>query len=367
MTRDDARKLLGGYATGSLTEAERKLLFEAALEDQDLFDELAREDELKQLLDEPGARNRLIAALTPPPEEGVVLIRRPIWIWSAVALAAVAFAVTAWTVLRPTKPVQVAQMADRAAPLPAPTTAEPATAAPQIESRAEANKPTDKKKIAPAAPAAQPAPAAPEKKAEENKADQQKDERDRALDAVQPPVSGGGGGAGASPPARQAREQAAAQQSAQQQPPPQPAPVQQSAQETLQVQAQNGILPAAPVAPRRSAPSAKSSRVSAFAAKTPRFALDYTVEPEFLTLRFSADGWLSLHFAPGDDTIALAHVTAGQTRREPIPNNATEAAIVFAVEAQTDAALGVQITRSDRKGAVEDPAGKRIEFLLKFY
>jgi len=34
MTPDEARKLLGGYATGSLTEAERTALFEAALEDQ---------------------------------------------------------------------------------------------------------------------------------------------------------------------------------------------------------------------------------------------------------------------------------------------------------------------------------------------
>ena len=60
-------------------------------------------------------------------------------------------------------------------------------------------------------------------------------------------------------------------------------------------------------------------------------------------------------------------VSAGQIRREPIPNNATEAAIVFAVEAQTDATFGVQITRSDRKGTVEDLSGKRVEFLLKFY
>ncbi len=56
MTRDEIRKLIGGYATGSLTEAERKPLFEAALEDQELFDELAREQALKEMLDEPGAK-----------------------------------------------------------------------------------------------------------------------------------------------------------------------------------------------------------------------------------------------------------------------------------------------------------------------
>ena len=36
MTSEQARKLLGGYATNSLTEAERKALFDAALDDQEL-------------------------------------------------------------------------------------------------------------------------------------------------------------------------------------------------------------------------------------------------------------------------------------------------------------------------------------------
>jgi len=40
---DEIRKLIGGYATGTLTAAEQKLLFDAALDDQELFDELARE------------------------------------------------------------------------------------------------------------------------------------------------------------------------------------------------------------------------------------------------------------------------------------------------------------------------------------
>ena len=61
MSQDETRKLLGGYATDSLTEAERRVLFEAALQDQELFDELAGEQVLKEVLDEPGARQRLIA------------------------------------------------------------------------------------------------------------------------------------------------------------------------------------------------------------------------------------------------------------------------------------------------------------------
>ena len=84
-------------------------------------------------------------------------------------------------------------------------------------------------------------------------------------------------------------------------------------------------------------------------------------------MKFAADGWLSLHFAPW-----RRHHRARARHRRPgppraIPNNATEAAIVFAVEAQTDPTLGVQITRPDKSGTVEDPSGKRIEFLLKFY
>ena len=49
MTPDHIRQLLGGYATGTLTDQEKKLLFEAALEDQELFDAMAAEDSLREL------------------------------------------------------------------------------------------------------------------------------------------------------------------------------------------------------------------------------------------------------------------------------------------------------------------------------
>ena len=38
MNREDIQKLLGGYATGTLTPEEQQALFSAALEDQELFD-----------------------------------------------------------------------------------------------------------------------------------------------------------------------------------------------------------------------------------------------------------------------------------------------------------------------------------------
>ena len=52
MRPEDIRKLLGGYATGTLTAEERQALFEAALDDQALFDALAKEQPLRDLLDE---------------------------------------------------------------------------------------------------------------------------------------------------------------------------------------------------------------------------------------------------------------------------------------------------------------------------
>lgn len=69
MSADEARQLLGGYATGNLSPAEREALFLAALEHQEVFDELVREQEWKELLDDPTMRLDLIEALTEVPDE----------------------------------------------------------------------------------------------------------------------------------------------------------------------------------------------------------------------------------------------------------------------------------------------------------
>ena len=84
MNRDDIHKLIAGYATGTLTEDERTALFAAALEDQDLFDELAREQELKELIEEPGVRSRLVAALEPKKKWW----EKAHWTWAAAATVA---------------------------------------------------------------------------------------------------------------------------------------------------------------------------------------------------------------------------------------------------------------------------------------
>ena len=66
MKRDEAEKLLGGYATGSLTGEERELLFTAALEDQKLFEALADEEALRDALSDEAFKRELIVALSEP-------------------------------------------------------------------------------------------------------------------------------------------------------------------------------------------------------------------------------------------------------------------------------------------------------------
>ena len=68
MKPQDAEKLLGGYATDTLTEAERQALFEAALANQDLFNALADEQALRELLSDPRCRRRLLGLLKPRKE-----------------------------------------------------------------------------------------------------------------------------------------------------------------------------------------------------------------------------------------------------------------------------------------------------------
>lgn len=63
MTQEEIRKLLGGYATDALSADERRILFEAALEDQELFNALQNEDALRELLADPVTRAQARQAL----------------------------------------------------------------------------------------------------------------------------------------------------------------------------------------------------------------------------------------------------------------------------------------------------------------
>ena len=89
--RTEAEKLLGGHATGILTLEERKILFAAALERQDIFDALADEEALRELLADPAAREALLAALAPAATPKVV----PFWRRTGVLGAAASLLVAA--------------------------------------------------------------------------------------------------------------------------------------------------------------------------------------------------------------------------------------------------------------------------------
>lgn len=64
---DEIRRLLGGYASGSLTEEEREQLYQAALEDPAVFEAMADEQPLRDLLDDPSHRAELLAAVQERP------------------------------------------------------------------------------------------------------------------------------------------------------------------------------------------------------------------------------------------------------------------------------------------------------------
>ncbi len=92
MTRE-AKHLVAGYATDSLREAERQELLRAALDDQALFDTLVEEDGLRELLQDPAARQEVLAALEQPTcwERVRAWFERPATLLDLGAVAAVGF------------------------------------------------------------------------------------------------------------------------------------------------------------------------------------------------------------------------------------------------------------------------------------
>jgi len=172
MSPEDIKKLLGGYATGTLTAEERQALFAAALEDQELFDALAREQSLRDLLRDPAARAELLSALdTPASRTGGFWqwLRRPAVAGLAMAGVAAIAIVAVWqgTRVAPLKPAEPVIVADlkRPEPVPGLSSAPPVAPARQPEAStrtkagdAPAAAMTDKKTTLAIAPP--PAPAA---------------------------------------------------------------------------------------------------------------------------------------------------------------------------------------------------------------
>lgn len=106
MTQEEIHKLLGGYAANTLTEGERASLFEAALDDQALFDALHNEDALRELMADPISREQVRQALQPA--RRVPWMRRP-WAIGTAGVAAAAIVAVA-IVISQRKPVQQAAL-----------------------------------------------------------------------------------------------------------------------------------------------------------------------------------------------------------------------------------------------------------------
>jgi hypothetical protein len=83
MTDDRLHALLSAYAAGTLTAEERQALFAAAVERQDLFDSLMETEPLRELLEDPAIKAKLVAKLTPTLPKP-----RRIWSWGPRQLAA---------------------------------------------------------------------------------------------------------------------------------------------------------------------------------------------------------------------------------------------------------------------------------------
>src|SRR5580658_7039488 len=100
---------MSGYATGSLSDSDRRRLFDAALDDQNLFDQLAHEQALKDLIDQPGARDRLIAALAPAETPRAIGAWKKPLAWGFAAMFVVSMSIAALMLTRSGIRTQVAQ------------------------------------------------------------------------------------------------------------------------------------------------------------------------------------------------------------------------------------------------------------------
>lgn len=324
MTRDDIRKLIGGYATGTLTETERRMLFEAALDDQELFDELSREQALKELLDEPGAKQRLLAALEKPAHKPAPIAwwRRP-WPWAVAATVVLGVALTSLLPHRTAQPTEVAVVSQPAPPPP-----------PVVK---ESNQPTPAPRATPAAKKAKPAPAA------EPRLDQ-RDSKDATVEKDKKAVP-------------EKLEVAASPSPAQQVPP-------QAARESPRVQqeqAASGVVGG--VAGGLAPPSLARAKSAAFASKMGRFAFDYSVESGgYLSVKVTGDGYLAVGVASPKNFQLIpitgnGRVTSGSTTRLKIPEGAEEVVITFSARPTdlVDRVNAVSGNKDGTSGSLEDP------------
>jgi hypothetical protein len=355
MTSDDIRKLIGGYATGTLTESERKLLFEAALDDQELFNDLAREQSLKEMLDEPGAKQRLISQLAEPRLQKASWKGPMAW-WATAAVAGVAAAMTiVW--MRPfgeraSQPVEVAET--KTAPSVAPVLP-PAVVPQNVPAPALVPAPRRQGKSAPAA-APDVSTAIAEQKAESG--DSKRPPKDAAQADASPRTE-----AEKPKPAPQMRASAGLQTSDQAQvqaqaatPGPSAAPQPAQAEPLRSLGFRAGAVGGmgggarAPVA-------AKAQR--------PGFGFSYAIDDRHdLTITSATGGYLAVTAAGSNAAIfpvaGDGRVLAGSSTHIPIPSDVRSVVIVFAArpnseQTQTAPSDGIHSISGPFVGAVQDP------------
>ena len=103
MSEHELERLLGGFAADQLTAEEKQRLYTAALRDQQLFNALADEQALKELLTDPAVRRRLLQVLNQANSSGAGSVswldrfRRPANLALAGGLATAIFALVLGT------------------------------------------------------------------------------------------------------------------------------------------------------------------------------------------------------------------------------------------------------------------------------
>jgi hypothetical protein len=384
MANDDIKDLIGRYATGSLSAEEQKRLFDAALDDQDLFNEIAQEQDIKQLLAEPGARDRLIHALQPPP-------RRTAWIFGVSATAALT-AVIAIVLMRPAPKTQ--QVAIVKNP---PVSAETAPSVPPAEAAttvtAPAPKPpdstplADKRRAGPQPSAVAQSSGVPQpvkqktadepareaskdvdsvekrEKKSENKVEDRKetDQVAAAAPVAAPPPAAAPATVTPSP----APPAAAARASA-----PSAARVGEAIQSPLQQLRMSGPRQQAQQKTQSNnqqsvggAAGGLSKASSADVVETPAFGFHYSVETKgHLILVPAADGYLTVKSSDGAALFARKRVAAGIVIDLALPDGTTSVSVTFAASALP--LSPAPVVRTDPEGTVQGASRLAVEIRI---
>lgn len=158
MRHREAEKLLGGHAAGILTEGEKTTLYAAALEHQELFDALADEEALRELLADSATRKHLLALLDEPQiRRAIPFWRRPATLGLAASLLLmVTTSLVLWQREHPVPPSPEASVAKTKTDAPPSAAASLGTAARKQATQDSDPRPAPSRSVDFSAPAAPP-------------------------------------------------------------------------------------------------------------------------------------------------------------------------------------------------------------------